>query len=269
MKIRLQLALARAGVASRRRAEALIREGRVAVNGEVVTELGTKADPDTDEITFDGRPIQGREEKATIVLHKPVMVMTTLSDPEGRETVADLVDEPLRFVPVGRLDFHTEGALLLTTDGELMNRLLHPRHHVPKVYLVKVRGRLKPTAIGRLTQGVELEDGGTRPAVVDVLEEAPRHTWIRMVVTEGRNRLIRRMVEAVDHVAMRVVRTEFATIGIGDLEPGTYRYLDAKELARVYETAGLGRSPGVPSVARGRTGVLGTRRRGRGDLPAE
>lgn len=267
--VRLQVILSRAGVASRRKAEAYITEGRVAVNGRVVDELGAKADPDADVITVDGEVVGPRQEKATILLHKPVEVVTTLSDPEGRETVAGLLsEEPYRFFPVGRLDYHTEGLLLLTTDGDLMNRLLHPRYHVPKVYVVKVRGRPDAGALDRLRRGVKLEDGKTRPAVVDVLEEAPRHAWLRMVVTEGRNRLIRRMCDAISHPALRVVRTELATVDLGDLKPGTYRYLDRRELARLYKTARISAPPGLcrraETVGKKR---LGTARRGKGPLP--
>lgn len=267
--VRLQVILSRAGVASRRKAETYIAEGRVAVNGKVVQELGAKADPESDVITVDGEVVGPRQEKATIILHKPVEVVTTLSDPEGRETVAALLaEEPYRFVPVGRLDYHTEGLLLLTTDGELMNRLLHPRYHVPKVYAVKVRGRPSGGALDRLRQGVKLEDGKTRPAIVDVLEEAPKHAWLRLVVSEGRNRLVRRMCDAISHPALRVVRTEFATIDLGDLKPATYRYLDRRELGRLYKTARLKAPPGICQRAETiGTKRLGTARRGKGPLP--
>jgi 23S rRNA pseudouridine2605 synthase len=266
--LRLQQILSKAGVASRRRAEALITEGRVSVNGEVVTTLGAKAHPEEDVITVDGERVGAAQEPATIVLHKPRGVMTTLDDPQGRETVADLVrDEPYRFVPVGRLDYQTEGLLLLTTDGELVNRLLHPSYHVPKVYQVRVKGRLRAPALDALREGVELDDGPTRPTVVELLEEGERTTWIEIVVTEGRNRLVRRMVDAVGHPAQRVVRTEMATLDLGALKPGQYTYLASLELGAVYRTAGL---PAPKLCARALEAAgepQGKARRGRGPLP--
>jgi 23S rRNA pseudouridine2605 synthase len=266
--LRLQQILSKAGVASRRRAEALITEGRVSVNGEVVTTLGAKAHPEEDVVTVDGERVGAAQEPATIVLHKPRGVMTTLDDPQGRETVADLVrDEPYRFVPVGRLDYQTEGLLLLTTDGELVNRLLHPSYHVPKVYQVRVKGRLRAPALDALREGVELDDGPTRPTVVELLEEGERTTWIEIVVTEGRNRLVRRMVDAVGHPAQRVVRTEMATLDLGALKPGQYTYLASLELSAVYRTAGL---PAPKLCARALEAAgepQGKARRGRGPLP--
>ena len=268
--IRLQQILARAGVASRRSSEAIIAAGRVRINGEVVTELGTRADPDKDEITVDGERVGPAQEPATIVLHKPDEVVTTMDDPRGRETVADIVaGEPYRFVPVGRLDYHTEGLLLLTTDGELVHRLLHPRFHVPKVYQVKVRGQVGARALNQLREGVTLEDGPTRPTVVEILDTGARHTWLELVVTEGRNRLVRRMTEAVGHDALRVVRTEMATLELGDLRPGQYRYLEPSELNAVYRTADLD-VPYPSDRAKKTEGVvLGKTRRGRGRLPGE
>lgn len=266
---RLQVILSRAGIASRRKAEEYIAAGRVAVNGKVITEPGTKADADNDRITLDGKPIHRAQEPATILMFKPVQVVTTLSDPEGRETVGSLLeDEPYRFVPVGRLDYLTEGALLLTTDGELMNRLLHPRYHVPKVYAVKVAGSPSEAKLERLRKGVELEDGMTKPAVVDLIEKGTKDTWLQLVVTEGRNRLVRRMCDAIGHAALRVVRTEFATVQLGELRPATYRYLDRGELARIYETAHIKKTPPLCQRAKSVGDQrLGKARRGKGPLP--
>lgn len=268
--LRLQQILSRAGIASRRSAEALITSGRVRVNGEVVTTLGARAHPVEDVITVDGNRVGQAQEAATIMLHKPAGVVTTLADPKSRETVADLVaSEPFRFVPVGRLDYHSEGLLLLSTDGELVNRLLHPSFHVPKIYHVKVRGRLSPEALDRLRDGVKLDDGPTRPTVVEVLEASDRHTWIEIVVTEGRNRLVRRMLDTVRAPALRLIRTEMATLELGELKPGQYRYLSPGELDALYRTAGL---PAARPSERGRElgpVVLGKARRGRGPRPGQ
>ncbi|MEO1335302.1 MAG: pseudouridine synthase, partial [Myxococcota bacterium] len=270
-EIRLHVLLSRAGVASRRKAETLIKEGRVQVNGEVVRTLGAKADPERDSVAVDGVNVGARQPPTTLVLNKPVEVVTTLSDPEARETVADLVaDEPYRFLPVGRLDYHTEGLLLMTTDGELSHRLLHPRYHVAKIYQVKVRGRPGRHALDRLREGVMLEDGQTRPAIVELLEDGSRATWIEIVVAEGRNRLVRRMCDEVGHPALRVVRTELATIGLGGLKPGQFRYLRPAELAALYRTAHLPVPEELPERAEAaQRMVLGTARRGKGPLPGD
>jgi 23S rRNA pseudouridine2605 synthase len=271
--IRLQVLLAKAGIASRRHAEQMISSGRVRVNGDVVRVLGTKVDPDKDAIAVDGRAIEKTEPKVIVVLYKPDDVMTTLSDPEGRETVADLVkDEPYKLRPVGRLDYHTEGVLLLTTDGELANRLLHPRHHVPKTYLVKVGGHPDEKTLRKLRDGIELEDGRTRPAIVERVEEEGKACWLELILTEGRNRLVRRMCEAVHHRPLRVVRTAFATIDLGDLRPGQYRYLLPSEKDAVYRVAGISapaeREGPERAEEEGRK-KLGRARRRKGLLPGE
>lgn len=270
--VRLHVLLARAGVASRRHAEAHIQAGRVAVNGEVVTALGTKVDSERDSVTLDGQAIAEAQKPVTVVLYKPDAVVTTLDDPRGRETVAQLVAaEPYTLRPIGRLDYHTEGVLLLTTDGELANRLLHPRHHVPKTYQVKVGGHPTPATLDRLREGVELEDGVTRPAVVEPIEDEGKYAWLEMIVTEGRNRLVRRMVEHVGHRPMRVIRTAFATIELGDLRPGQYRYLTPAELEAVYRVAGMPPSSlGSPERAEELGEIkLGVARRRKGALPGE
>jgi pseudouridine synthase len=268
-ELRLQKLLARAGVASRRRAEVLIRAGRVSVNGAVVEEMGTKIDPEKDVVTVDGRPIQAAEPAVTAVLYKPPRVVTTMRDPEGRPTVAGLVSgEPFRLLPVGRLDFHTEGALLLTTDGELANRLLHPRYRVPKTYQVKVGGRPGPEALERLRSGVELDGGATEAALVEVLEAGPRHTWLELIITEGKKQQLPRMLEAIGHRPLRIVRVAFSTIAVEGMKPGQYRYLDRDELAGLYRLVGLPRPSELPEEVRGR-GLLGAAQRRRGTDPGE
>ncbi|MFO0724840.1 MAG: pseudouridine synthase [Myxococcota bacterium] len=268
--LRLHKFLAQAGLASRRHAEGLIKDGRVRVNGQLVTELGAKIDPETDEVSVDGRAVRAAEAKTTIVLEKPAGVVTTMSDPEGRRTVAALVAaEPYRLVPVGRLDFPTEGVLLLTTDGELAHRLLHPSHKVPKIYVVKVGGHPTEARLATLRSGVQLEDGMTQPALVEVLESGDRWTWLEMIITEGRQRQVRRMCEAVEHRPLRVVRTSFATITNQGLKPGQYRYLTKAELAGLYRLVGL-EAPPLSERARETEGqALGEFERGKGALPDE
>jgi 23S rRNA pseudouridine2605 synthase len=163
-----------------------------------------------------------------------------MKDPEGRRTVRDIVEsEPFRMVPIGRLDFASEGALLLTTDGELAHHLMHPSYKAPKVYVVKVGGQPSDAKLDQLRKGVRLEDGRTRPAVIDVVKQDETHTWLEFVLTEGKNRQIRRMCDAIGHRAFRVYRTEFAGVSVDGLRPGQFRYLTAAELARLYETVSL------------------------------
>lgn len=231
---RLQKILARAGVASRRAAETLIREGRVRVNGRVVTELGTRADPVKDKVEVDGKRVVS-EHPVYYVLHKPREVVTTLDDPEGRESIADLVKRiPQRVYPVGRLDYHTSGVLLLTNDGELAQSLLHPRKRVPKTYIAKLRGKVPLAALGVLRNGVVLDDGKrTAPAELFVTREERGNTWLQITITEGKNRQIHRMAEAVGLRVMRLTRVAFAGVTLEGLPPGRYRELSGDELRKL------------------------------------
>ncbi|MGF1469908.1 MAG: pseudouridine synthase [Sandaracinaceae bacterium] len=232
--VRLQKILAHAGVASRRASEALVQAGRVRVNGRVVTELGTRADPHKDKIEVDGRTL-AREKPAYYLVHKPREMVTSLGDPEGRTHLGDLLERvPERVYPVGRLDYHTSGALLVTNDGDLTDALLHPRRKVPKVYAAKVRGHLDVPELDRLRNGVELDDGYvTRPAEVFVLREEARHTWIQVTLTEGKNRQIHRMGDAIGHPVLRLVRTSFAGLDTEGLRPGQMRPLRGKEIEKL------------------------------------
>ena len=231
---RLQKILAQAGVASRRRAEELIVAGRVAVNGNVVTELGSKADPAADRITVDGKPIRPEGRKVYLLLNKPTGYMTTLKDPEGRPIVTDLVkDVPERVFPVGRLDYNTEGLLILTNDGAWANRLAHPRHEVEKEYLVRVRGGVAPEQIRRLAAGVELSDGRTAPAKVAKVRESDSNSWLSIAIHEGRYRQVRRMCEAVSLAVVRLKRVRYGFLELGDLKPGSYRQLTPAEVKRL------------------------------------
>ncbi|MGN6380304.1 MAG: pseudouridine synthase [Gaiellales bacterium] len=226
MAARLNQYLASTGVASRRASEQLIRDGRVTVNGEVAG-LAVRVGPG-DEVCLDGRPLQV-ETTRVLLLHKPAGVITTARDTHGRRTVVDLVPGDVRLFPVGRLDRDTTGALLLTNDGGLAHRLMHPRHGVPKTYLAEVRGRPPADALDRLRRGVELEDGMTAPAEVEL--DGPSR--LRITIHEGRNRQVRRMCEAVGHPVLRLHRACYATLGVDDLDPGEWRTLTDRELERL------------------------------------
>jgi 23S rRNA pseudouridine2605 synthase len=221
--VRLNRYLASAGVGSRRAVDELIRDARVTVNG-TVAELGTSVG-EGDEVCVDGRPVSA-ERQAWVLLHKPAGVVTTANDPQGRPTVLDLVGSPLRLFPVGRLDMDTTGALLLTNDGLLAHRLMHPRHEVDKVYVADVEGRPDATALERLRSGVELDDGPTAPA--QVRELAPGRIELR--IHEGRNRQVRRMCEAVGHPVLHLHRSAYAGLRVEGLAPGRWRELDPAEV---------------------------------------
>jgi 23S rRNA pseudouridine2605 synthase len=231
---RLQKVLARAGIASRRASEELIKSGRVRVNGRVVTELGTKVDPHKDRVEVDGKRLVA-EKPVYYVVHKPREMVTTLDDPEGRATIADLLGRiPERVVPVGRLDYHTSGALLVTNDGDMIDALLRPKSGVPKIYAAKLQGHLDVEELDALRNGVVLDDGyRTKKAEVFVLREERTHTWIHMTLTEGKNRQIHRMGDAIGHRVMRITRQSFAGISIEGLRPGEYRELKRDELQQL------------------------------------
>jgi pseudouridine synthase len=231
---RLQKVLARAGIASRRAAERLIVDGRVTVNGEIVTRLGTRIDPERDAVKVDGRRIAARGPgRVYLMMNKPRGMMTTLSDPEGRPTVADLLERVrARVFPVGRLDFNTEGLLLLTDDGDLAESLMHPRHAVPKTYVAKVRGLPSREALARLRKGVEIEGRPTLPAKVQ-LTKPGHNAWVEVTVVEGRKHQVRQMLQAVGHPVVKLRRTRYAGLGLGDLRPGRVRPLTDEEVRRL------------------------------------
>ncbi|MBI4495292.1 MAG: rRNA pseudouridine synthase [Chloroflexi bacterium] len=238
---RLQKFLAHAGVASRRAAEELIRAGRVAVNGQVVTEMGVQVEPRLDRVAVDGRPIAQPEPLFYLALHKPRGYVATVRDELGRPTVMDLLHAPARLYPVGRLDADSEGLLLLTNDGELAHRLTHPSHLVDKEYHVLVAGALPEAALRTLRLGVQLEDGVTAPATVERLRrEDDGATWLRIVLHEGRKRQIRRMVQAVGGRVLRLIRVRIDGIQLGGLEPGQSRPLADDEVARLRHQVGYG-----------------------------
>jgi 23S rRNA pseudouridine2605 synthase len=237
---RLQKILSRAGVTSRRKAEQFIVQGRVSVNGAVVTELGTRAVWGRDEIRIDGKPIGPAAERVVLALFKPSQCVTTLRDPQKRRTVADIIGElPWRVYPVGRLDYDTEGLLLLTNDGELAHRLQHPRHKVLKTYEVKVKGRPGEEALTLLQQGVQLEDGVTAAAQVNLLEAGLKTSRISLTLGEGRYHQVKRMCEAVGHPVLRLKRTRVGPIGLAKLRPGEVRRLTSRELRALLGAVGL------------------------------
>lgn len=230
---RLQKLIAAAGLCSRRQAEALIEAGRVTVNGRVAV-LGDQADPRRDTILVDGRPLGRHEAFCYLLMHKPVGVVTTLSDPDGRPVITDLLrDVPVRVYPVGRLDLTTSGLLLLTNDGALANRLAHPSREVAKTYLVRVRGTLTAEAVRHLEEGVHLDDGRTAPARVTRIRGGGGHTWFELTIHEGRNRQVRRMCEALGLPVSRLMRIRYAFLTLDGLAPGEYRHLTPAEVARL------------------------------------
>jgi 23S rRNA pseudouridine2605 synthase len=239
---RIQKILAHGGIASRRAAEDLIKAGRVRVNGRVVTELGAKADARRDRVEVDGKRVVA-EDHLYIVLNKPRGVVSTMSDPEGRPTVKELLSTlGARVYPVGRLDFATSGVLLATNDGELADGLLHPRKTVPKTYVLKVKGVMKPEDVERWRKGVRLEDGITLPADATLIRHEGDKTWLELTIKEGRNQQIRRMGEATGFPVMRLSRVAFAEISGEGLAPGRWRHLTRDELTQLKKTYGVPRS---------------------------
>ena len=236
---RLQKILAQAGVASRRKCEELIASGQVEVNGETVTELGTKADPTQDIITVNGKPIRN-EKKVYLMLNKPKGVITSAADPEGRKIVTDyLKGIKERVYPVGRLDYDTEGLLLLTNDGEFANLLTHPKHHVPKTYWATVKGVPHGTELDKLKQGIMLEDGMTHPAEVEYkdVDTEKNESVISITIYEGRNRQVRRMFEAISHPVIRLKRISFGDLLLQNLKRGVYRHLTKDEVEGLIKMA--------------------------------
>jgi 23S rRNA pseudouridine2605 synthase len=234
--MRLAKYLAHAGVASRRAAERMIAEGRVQVGGERVTDPARDVG-DRDDVRVDGRGLE-QEQREYFLLHKPIGVLTTASDPQGRPTVTELIDSNARLYPVGRLDADSSGLVLLTNDGELANRLMHPRYEVPRTYRVRVSGSPSKRALQQLREGVALEDGRSRPARVSVIAGG-RESVVEVTIHEGRNRIVRRMFEAVGYPVRSLERVAFGSLQLGRLRPGSARRLRPHELAEVRRAAGL------------------------------
>jgi 23S rRNA pseudouridine2605 synthase len=228
--VRLQKVIADAGVASRRKAEDMITAGRVTINGRVVRELGIRVDPAKDHVKVDGHHLKPPQPQSFIMLNKPKGVLSTLNDPQGRPTIQDLLHGiSLRVFPVGRLDYDTEGLLLLTNDGEMAQALLHPRYHVPKTYLAKVKGVLSEAEIQQLERGVELEDGPTAPAMLKKAGKAEANSWMEITIYEGRKHQVKRMFDAVGHPVLRLERIRFGPLSLSGLQPGHFRFLTDRE----------------------------------------
>jgi 23S rRNA pseudouridine2605 synthase len=227
---RLQKVLAHAGIESRRAAEALIVSGRVSVNGDPVTVLGTRVDLRRDVVAVDGRPIPRRVKKVYLLLNKPPGYITTFRDPQSRPTVMELVPNTPRVYPVGRLDANSEGLLFMTNDGEFANMVAHPRHMLEKEYHVAVPGRLREADLRALRDGVEIEGGMTAPAKARVLSFDGTTTWLSVAIHEGRNRQIRRMLHALGYRVDRLVRVRIGSIWLGSVPRGGYRHLAAREI---------------------------------------
>ena len=235
--VRLQKVLAQAGIGSRRACEALIGEGRVEVNSEVVTEQGRRVDPEHDVIRVDGARIPPPRRHLYLALNKPRGVVVTMDDPEGRRTVANLLAEGAtrslkkeRLFHVGRLDTDTEGLLILTNDGDFAHKLAHPSYQVPKTYIVEVSGVVGPQTLRRLRRGITLEDGPVRPTSVKIVSSAGEKTLLKITLQEGRNRIVRRTMEAVGHPVRRLSRVGIGPVRLGNLPAGEYRELTREEL---------------------------------------
>jgi 23S rRNA pseudouridine2605 synthase len=237
--VRLQKVLAAAGVGSRRASEELIAQGRVSVDGEIVREMGKRVDPSTAVIHVDGKRINVRSDLVYLALNKPRGVLTTMSDERGRPTVGDLVkDRPERLFHVGRLDADTEGLLLLTNDGDLAHRLMHPTFGVSKTYLATVPGPVSREVVRRMLSGVELDDGPAKADAFRVVQTQGGRAIVELTLHEGRNRIVRRMLAAVGHPVERLVRTSVGAVRLGGQRVGTMRELTADELAGLYAELG-------------------------------
>ncbi|NOY53612.1 MAG: rRNA pseudouridine synthase [Deltaproteobacteria bacterium] len=233
-KIRLQKIIANAGLASRREAERLIVDGQVTVNGKRVVDLGTKVDPEDSHIKVKGKLIRPESRKVYLMLNKPDGFVTTMKDPEGRPTVISLIHRiKERVTPVGRLDFHTEGLLLLTNDGNLAQAITHPAYHLPKVYRAKVKGKPSPEKLQKLRRGIRLKEGMTAPIEIKKIKNLPANVILEITLHEGKNRQIRRMFESIGHPILKLTRTRIGPLPLGSLAPGKFRKLDPWEVEKM------------------------------------
>ena len=232
MEERLQKYLANCGVASRRKCEEYITQGKIKVNGKVVTELGTKINPEIDEIKYEDKIITESEKKVYILLNKPIGYVTTAEDQFGRDTVLDLVKVRERIVPVGRLDMYTSGALILTNDGDFVYKVTHPKHEIEKTYTVTIKGIVQNQEVEQLRKGVKIDDYITKPAKVKILKTDEEKNISRLEITihEGKNRQVRKMCEAVGRKVLALHRSKIGSLNVKDLELGKWRYLKPNEV---------------------------------------
>ena len=232
MEERLQKYLAQCGVASRRKCEELILQGRIQVNGVTVTELGTKINPEKDKIKFDGKDVKQSQKLVYILLNKPIGYVTTADDQFGRDTVLDLVKVKERIVPVGRLDMYTSGALILTNDGDFVYQVTHPKHEIEKTYTVTIKGIVQNDEVEQLRSGVKIDDYITKPARLKILKTDTEKDISRLEITihEGKNRQVRKMCEAIERKVLALHRSKIGNLGVKDLELGKWRYLNSKEV---------------------------------------
>ena len=235
MEERLQKYLANCGICSRRKAEELIKYGKVSVNGKIVTELGTKINPKVDKVIYNGKEVKEERKHIYILLNKPIGYVTTAKDQFGRDSVMDLVKVKERVVPVGRLDMYTSGALILTNDGDFVYKVTHPKHEIEKTYTVTIKGIVKDEEVNRLRKGVKIDDYITKEAKVKILkiDEEKRESRLEITIHEGKNRQIRKMCEAVGHKVLSLHRSKIAGIGVKDLPLGKWRYLSKEEVNKM------------------------------------
>lgn len=231
--IRIQKLLSQAGIASRREAERLIKEGRVSVNGKRVTELGSKVDPDKDRVKVDHKLVL-LPKKIYIILNKPKRYITSVQDPEGRPVITDLLPElGSKVFPVGRLDYDTEGLILLTNDGDIAQKLQHPRYKIPRTYLAKIKGTPNEKDLYPITKGIKLDDGLTLPAEVKKIKEGLKNCWVEITVREGKNRLVKRMFERIGFPVLKLIRIRFDGLKLHNLPSGHFRFLNHIEVTRL------------------------------------
>lgn len=234
-EIRLQKYIAKSGVASRRKAEELILEGKIQVNGKTITELGIKVNPEKDIVTYNGKKLKTEEEFVYILLNKPIGYVTTVKDQFGRDSVLDLVKIKEHLVPVGRLDMYTSGALILTNDGDFVYKVTHPKHEIEKTYTVTIKGIVKNEEVEMLRKGVKIENYITKPAKVKILKTDEEKNISRLEITihEGKNRQVRKMCEIVGHKVLALHRSKIAGIGVKDIPLGKWRFMKEKEIRKI------------------------------------
>jgi len=236
--VRLNRFIAQAGICSRREADHVIASGRVQINGRRVYELGIQIDPETDSVKVDGKPIQAVSKKVYYMFHKPKNVMTTMSDPEGRPCIADYTRRlGIRVYPVGRLDWASEGLLLLTNDGDFANKVMHPRHSVTKTYLVKVDGHPTESQLEKLKKGISIIGGKVKARSVSLAQvgESDKYKWVRIIITEGKNQQVRKMFEKIGFDVLRLRRVAIGQLKLGSLKPGEIKSLSPKQTALLFE----------------------------------